>query len=211
MVNFRQISKAKFWDYFILVARFLIGWTFLRYGFSKLMEGQFGLTETELNTPISALSPFRISWYLFAFQPFKAFIGISQILAGLLLIWNRTVLIGAFVFLPIVVTILMIDMTFMPAAMSSSFIWRLSYYIVLDLFILWHYKDRMIVIWHAVWQGVNTRFKYPVWIYLTVPIAAIIMEIISPRILFNLFTNPVETLKGFGELFELLMDVLKQF
>ncbi|MEP0986815.1 hypothetical protein [Ekhidna sp.] len=209
-MNFKQIAKPKYWDYFILAARFLIGWTFLRYGYSKLMAGQFGLSETELLTPISELSPFRISWYLFDLQPFKNFIGISQIICGLLLIWNRTAILGAFMFLPIVATILIMDVTFMPTDMANTFTWRLSYYIALDILILWHYNDRMLIIWNAAWKGVTTRFKYPIWVYLTLPIVAIILEFISPRTLFKLLTNPVETIKGFGELFTLLIDVLGQ-
>ncbi|MEP5103144.1 MAG: hypothetical protein ABJQ84_00935 [Ekhidna sp.] len=209
-MNFKQIAKPKYWDYFILAARFLIGWTFLRYGYSKLMAGQFGLSETELLTPIPELSPFRISWYLFDLQPFKNFIGISQIICGLLLIWNRTAILGAFMFLPIVATILIMDVTFMPTDMANTFTWRLSYYIALDILILWHYNDRMLIIWNAAWKGVTTRFKYPIWVYLTLPIVAIILEFISPRTLFKLLTNPVETIKGFGELFTLLIDVLGQ-
>jgi len=210
-MNLKQIPKAKYWDYFILAARFLIGWTFLRYGYSKLTDGQFGLTETELLTPITELSPFRISWYLFDLQPFKTFIGISQVLCGLLLIWNRTAILGAFMFLPIVATILIMDMTFMPTDMANAFTWRLTYYIALDSLILWHYRERMFIIWSAAWKGVSTKFKYPIWVYLTLPVVAIILELISPRTLFNLTTHPVRTLKGFGEVFNLLIDVIGQF
>lgn len=211
MLNLRKIPKAKYWDYFILAARFLIGWTFLRYGYSKLTEGQFGLNETELLTPISELSDFRISWYLFNLQPFKAFIGVAQLICGVLLVWNRTVILGAFLFLPIVTTILIMDMSFMPAGMAEAFTWRLSYYIALDLLILWHYKDRMLSIWEAVSKGINTKFKYPIWVYLTLPFVAILLEIISPKTIFNLLTSPVETLKGFAGLFKLLMDLIAEF
>ncbi|GAB3538856.1 hypothetical protein GCM10027443_34590 [Pontibacter brevis] len=142
----KKIPKENYWDYFILAARFLIGWTFLRYGYSKMVDGQFGISDVELATPLKDLSLFRVSWYMFDHQPFKAFIGVSQVICGGLLIINRTALLGAFLFLPIVTTVLLIDLTFMPTAMANAFAWRLSFYILLDFLILWHYRSKMEVI-----------------------------------------------------------------
>ena len=101
-----KISKAQVWDYFILAARLLLAWTFLQYGFSKLTGEQFGLDEQMMATPIQKLSPFDVSWYLFAFEPFNSFVGVSQIICAILLLVNRTTILGAFLFLPIITTIL---------------------------------------------------------------------------------------------------------
>jgi len=204
-MKFNKIPKAKYWDYLILAARFLIGWTFLRYGYAKLAGEQFGLSEAELQTPISELSQFQISWYLFDFQPFKAYIGTSQIICGLLLIWNRTAILGAIIFIPIVLTILIIDISYMPVEMANAFTWRFSYYIALDLLILWHYKERMITIWNAAWNKVSPRFNYPIWIYITLPIEAVILEFLSTRALFNVLTDNVGTFSSFRELLNNLL------
>ncbi|QCR21372.1 DoxX family membrane protein [Pontibacter sp. SGAir0037] len=181
-----KVPKEKYWDYFILAARFLISWTFLRYGYSKMVDGQFGVSDSELAAPLKDLSLFRVSWYMFDHQPFKAFIGISQLLCGGLIIINRTALLGAFLFLPIVTTVLLIDLTFMPPTMANAFAWRLSFYILLDFLILWHYKSKMEVIWNEVWQNVNTKFKYPIWTYLFLPLVAIAIEVagVLPKALF---------------------------
>ncbi|MFD2514990.1 DoxX family membrane protein [Pontibacter locisalis] len=194
----KEIPKEKYLDYFILAARFLIGWTFLRYGYSKMVDGQFGISDAELATPLKDLSLFRVSWYMFDHQPFKAFIGISQVICGALLIINRTALLGAFLFLPIVTTVLLIDLTFMPPAMANAFTWRLSFYILLDFLILWHYKSKMEVIWNEVWQNVNTKFKYPVWLYLLLPIVAIAIEIagVLPKALFYIILHPENAWSG---------------
>ncbi|WP_162056186.1 DoxX family membrane protein [Pontibacter pamirensis] len=198
MKPLKKTSKEKYWDYFILAARFLIGWTFLRYGYSKMVDGQFGISDAELSTPLKDLSLFRVSWYMFDQQPFKAFIGISQMLCGGLLIINRTALLGAFLFLPIVTTVLLIDLTFMPPAMANAFAWRLSFYILLDFLILWHYKSKMELIWNEVWQNVNTKFKYPIWSYALLPIVAIALETtgLLPKIIFYLVTEPVAVWAG---------------
>jgi uncharacterized membrane protein YphA (DoxX/SURF4 family) len=208
----RKISKDKIWDYFILTARFLLAWTFLRYGFSKLTEGQFGINEVEMATQLKDLSLFKLSWYLFDHEPFKSFIGVSQIICGLLLLINRTTLIGAFLFLPIVATILVIDLTFMPISLAQGFAWRLSFYIILDFLILWHYKDRMKVIWKSIWVNVNTKFKFPVWSYLLLPIFAITLEVVGviPKILTELILHPSETIDSLMKIPELIGEILRK-
>lgn len=206
-----RISKEKYWDYFILGARFLIGWTFLRYGFAKLTDGQFGISETELGTPLKDLSLFRVSWYLFDHQPFKAFIGVAEVICGSLLIINRTAIIGAFMFLPIITTVLLIDITFMPSDMANAFAWRFSFYILLDLLILWYYKSKMAVIWNEVWQNVNTRFRFPIWAYLLLPPVAIAIEvggILFRGVLRGILNVILYPITYFNRLQELIINII---
>jgi uncharacterized membrane protein YphA (DoxX/SURF4 family) len=205
-----KISKDKAWDYFILIARFLLAWTFLRYGFSKLTTGQFGINEVEMTTQLKDLSLFKLSWYLFDHEPFKSFIGISQIICGILLLLNRTVIIGAFLFIPIAVTILIIDITFMPASLAQSFTWRLSFYILLDLLILWSYKDRMKVVWNAIWVNVNQKSTFPIWAYFLLPLFAIGLEIVGviPRFMTKLILHPTEAFEGLMKIPEMLFNLI---
>lgn len=205
------MTKARVWDYFIFVARFLLAWTFIRYGYSKLVDGQFGVTDAELAMRVKDLSLFKLSWHLFDQEPFKSFIGISQIICGLLLLFHRTTLIGAFLFLPIVSTILIIDLTFMPANLAQGFAWRLGFYIFLDFLILWHYREKMRIIWDAVWDNVSTRFKIPIWAYLMVPLFAIMLEIMgfTPKILTQLILDPEGTLEGFRMIPDLIRELIK--
>jgi uncharacterized membrane protein YphA (DoxX/SURF4 family) len=199
-----NLKKEKYWDYFILVSRFLIAMIFLDYGYGKLMGNQFGISESEMATQVKDLDLFKLSWYLFEKQPFRGFIGVAQIICGILLIINRTAILGAFLFLPIVATILIIDLTFMPKGMATDFAWRLSFYMLLDFMILWHYKDKMKIIWHAVWQDVNTKFKIPIWGYLLLPIMAIGLELIGflPKMIVMIFSNPHEFWNGLKELID---------
>lgn len=208
----KKISKGKIWDYFILTSRFLLAWTFLRYGYSKLTAGQFGVSEVEMATQLKDLSLFKLSWYLFDHEPFKSFIGISQIICGILLLINRTALIGAFLFLPIVTTILIIDLSFMPTALAQGFAWRLSFYILLDFLILWHYKERMKAIWESLWNKMNTKFKYPVWAYLLLPLFAIGLEVfgVIPKILTQLIINPTETLESLSQIPKMIIEVINK-
>lgn len=185
------VQKEKLWDYFILCARVLLAWTLLSYGWSKLNDGQFGISAEEMATPVKDLGLFKLSWYLFDHEPFKSFIGISQIIAGLLLIYNRTVILGVLISIPIFLNILIIDITYVK---MSGFYWRLSYYLILDFLILWHYKDRMIIAFKAIFNGLTTKFKFPIWAYLLLPIMAIGVEILPfiPKLLLELILNPKE-------------------
>lgn len=173
------MTKEKTWDYFILVARYLVGIIFVSYGYSKLFDGQFGITEQELHTPIKDLNLFRISWYLFDHQPFKSIIGIIQIITGILLLINRTVLLGAFMFIPVLITILIINITFMPLPMASSFTWRLLFYLTLDILIIWHYKERIRLIWKSLTSEVSTKFKYKWGYYALIPIFVVLLEVLG--------------------------------
>ncbi|MNK62054.1 hypothetical protein D3C87_812220 [compost metagenome] len=185
------VKKEKLWDYFILCARVLLAWTLLSYGWSKLNDGQFGISAEEMATPVKDLGLFKLSWYLFDHEPFKSFIGISQIIAGLLLLYNRTLIFGVLMSIPIFLNILIIDITYVK---MSAFYWRLSYYLILDLLILWHYRDRMIMAFKAIFNGLTTKFKFPTWAYLILPIMAIGLEILPfiPKLLLELILNPKE-------------------
>jgi uncharacterized membrane protein YphA (DoxX/SURF4 family) len=181
------MTKNKAWDYFILIARYLIGLIFISYGYDKLTEGQFGITEQELNTPIKDLSLFRISWFMFDHQPFKFAIGIFQMITGILLLINRTALIGAFMFLPLVIAILIIDLTFMPLMFAKAFTWRLSFYLLLDILIIWHYKERIKAVWKNITVGLSTKYKHHWAWYMLIPVFIVLLEIIGalPKIILS--------------------------
>lgn len=191
--------KAQLWDYFILTARVLLAVTFISYGYAKLKGGQFGLTPAQAALPVNQLGLFKLSWYLFEQEPFKSFVGVSQIVAGLLLLWNRTALLGALLLLPIAINVLIIDITYIKMV---GFYWRLSYYIGLIFLILWHYRDRMRVVWRALTQDVTTRFAYPWWAYALLPLAAIGAELVGamPFVLVQFIANPLQAWQSLTQL-----------
>lgn len=178
-------KKQKIWDYIILGARMLLAFTLFYYGWAKLNGNQFGISEVDMGKPIKELSLFKLSWYLFEHEPFRSFIGVIQIFTSLLLLFNRTFLIGALVAFPILLNILIIDLTFVK---MSGLYWRLSYYLMLDILILLHYKDRISLAFKSIFSGLNTKYKFPIWAYLALPILIFGLEIIGavPKVLLNL-------------------------
>lgn len=188
------VDKRKIFDYFIIVSRFLLAIVFIQYGYSKLTQGQFGLSEEELAKPIKELSLMQVGWFLFDQQPFKAFIGVSQIICGILLLLNRTVLIGALLFLPIAINILIIDLTIMPKESANPFTGRFIFYILLDLLILYHYRIQAINASQIITQNTEPKFEYKIWLYLIVPVLALILEFTPalPALLYGFITQPAE-------------------
>ena len=203
-----KVNREMLWDYFILCARVLISVTLLGYGWSKLMDYQFGISESEMNKSVKDLGLFKLSWYLFDQEPFKSFVGISQVLAGLLLLYNRTLILGVLLSLPILANILVIDITYLK---MTGFYWRLSYYIFLDFLILWHYKDRIIVAFKSIFDGLTTKFKYPIWAYLILPIMAIALEVIGilPRLLTDFILKPTESLRWLSNILNWIVGMIK--
>lgn len=203
-------TKKKVWDYFILAARFLLAYTMIHYGWGKLTGNQFGVSEAEQAMTIKEIGLFKLSWYLFDHEPFKSFIGISQIITGLLLLWNRTCIIGALMAIPILMNILIIDITYIK---MEGFYWRLSYYLVLDFLILWHYKEQMFAAISAITKSIKPKFRFSWKAYLCLPIAIVCLEILSPiiQILSGLIFKTEQTLsqlKAIPALFQKLMEQL---
>jgi uncharacterized membrane protein YphA (DoxX/SURF4 family) len=196
---FSEKTRAQLWDYTILAARVLLAGTFLVYGGAKLADGQFGLSAAEAAKPVGQLSLFRLSWYLFAQEPFKSFVGISQVVAGLLLLWNRTALLGALLLVPIVSNVLVVNLTYIK--MPGLYV-RLSYYLLLLGLIFWYYRARMHAVWVALTHGLTTRIRYPWWAYALLPAAALGLELVGtlPQLVYGLVRQPGATVRGISQL-----------
>lgn len=181
------ISKFPLKEYLLLSVRALLAWTLYRYGWAKLTDGQFGVDDKTMNMALKDIDLFRLSWYLADHQPFKAFIGVSQILCAILLSLNRTAIIGAFMSIPIWLNILVWDLTFM-GNMAVAFIFRLSYYLILTGLIIYQEKDKLIPAVILTTQ-VQQTVKFPIWAYVALPLTAIGVEIAGalPNVVFNYF------------------------
>lgn len=190
-------------DLLILAMRFLLAFTLWNYGYSKLTGGQFGLSETELNTPIKDLSLFRISWHMFEGEPFKSFIGISQIITAILLVYKRTFLLGTLMAIPIFLNILIVDLTIMPPFFKISFFFRLMFYLIFIGIILWYHKEQVLIAFKTLMKVPYLKFKHNTKWFLIVPIYMILLEVSSaiPKIIFLFIFHFEETARWFSNYF----------
>lgn len=172
-----KLSREQYLDYFILIARVLLAWTLVSYGWAKLTDGQFGVTDATMEMALKDIDLFRLSWYMADHQPFKSFVGVSQILAGILILFNRTVIFGGFMAIPIWANILIWDMTFM--GLYTPFTVRLSFYLLLTFLILWYHRKRILPALQLCSNDVSFKFRYPIWTYLILPILAVCLEFLG--------------------------------
>jgi hypothetical protein len=74
------------------------------------MGSQFTILDSELDKPMGEVSGFWLTWYYFGYSPFYGnFIALIQIIAGFLLLYCRTVLLGACVLFGVMGNIILID------------------------------------------------------------------------------------------------------
>lgn len=165
------------WLYFLLAARLLLAGMLLIYGVAKLAGLQFGVSDATMQMALKDVDLFRLSWYLADHEPFRSFIGVSQIVTAILLLYPRTVLIGAFVSIPIWLNILIWDLTFMGDG-ADAFTVRLSVYLVLTGLIIAQERTNVVP---ALRRMLLTRSHgdYPVWAYLLLPVIAVLIELMG--------------------------------
>jgi uncharacterized membrane protein YphA (DoxX/SURF4 family) len=89
--------------------RLLLAYEISTYGFAKIFKEQFSVPEYIKDIPIGEQSGFWLTWYYFGYSyPFSIIIAIGQIGGSLLLLFNRTRLLGAFILLPIMLNIVFV-------------------------------------------------------------------------------------------------------
>lgn len=126
------------------------------YGLGKLTGSQFGYRSAEiLNTPLKDVGKFDLAWHLFSLdESFNICVGLLQIIGAILIVINRTTLVGALILLPILGQIFLIDIAFTTDVFGAALPLRLAGMIACDLIILYYYKDRMILAWNNLTDGV---------------------------------------------------------
>lgn len=199
IAKLRLIPKKRYWDYFILTAKFLLAFTFINYGYSKLVDGQFGVSSNDLLVPLKDLPLFKVMWFLFDHEPLKSTVGILQIIAGILLLFESTAILGVVFFIPIAANIVLMDISFMNEGMGQAFSRRFAYYFVLCFLILWNDKDRIKIICNAMIKKLSMKRKFPIFLYMLLPLFAIILEIF-PAIFYSFYyymTNPGKISESF--------------
>lgn len=87
-------SRAAYW--LRTITRFYIAFAALSYGLIKVFSLQMPFpTLSNLSTPLGDLLPMRLSWLFIGYSTtYQMFSGLAETIAGLLLLWRRTVTLG---------------------------------------------------------------------------------------------------------------------
>lgn len=100
-----------------LAARIYVWGMISIYGAGKMIGGQFhrrGFMPDEVaQMAIGEIDGFNLAWTFFGYSSvYIYFIGISQLVGGALLLFNRTKLLGVAILIPILANIILVDIVF---------------------------------------------------------------------------------------------------
>ena len=119
------------------------------YALGKILGGQFYLKgeipEAIAKIPLGETGSYNLAWTFFGHsRAYILFIGISQLIGALLLLFNRTKLLGGAILIPILLNIIVVDYLFGVAygAMFSA-----CFYLASILFVFYLHRERVM---HAV-------------------------------------------------------------
>ena len=95
------------------VARLVAGVLIVTYGFAKITGAQFTVLDSVLDTPLREVSGFWLTWYYFGYsEAYGTIIAGLQILAGILMLFEGTALLGACGVVGIMANILLVNAFF---------------------------------------------------------------------------------------------------
>lgn len=105
-----------YYYYIDLAARLYLAYMLADYGVAKLTGDMFYNVSPEVQAlPMKDVSLFHLTWYFFQRQAaLSYFVGIVQLVAAAMLVFNRTVLIGVLQALPVMLNIVIIDFSSLP-------------------------------------------------------------------------------------------------
>jgi hypothetical protein len=126
------------------VIRYWLAFMISLYGYAKILKTQFAQQLTRNDTPVGHLSGFQLTWNYFGHSyTFAVILGLLQIGGSILLLFRRTTLLGAFILLPVLVNIVLINLFYQidPGAFLNSIFFTLAL-----CFILYLYRQELIAL-----------------------------------------------------------------
>jgi len=186
-----MVTKEKAIDFIVLSLRWYLIYYMFTYGWAKLTLSQFGVYDDAiLATPMQEVDVFYLAWHLHGKSVFFNYTtGIIEIIGALLLIYNRTALLGTLLTLITLGQILIFDIAFTTNMHGAALVVRVSGMILAGLAILYYYRDRVKAAFHRLTDGVTTRLKYKWWIYLILPVVGFLLDFV-----FAILTLPIRML-----------------
>lgn len=170
-----KYSRQQIIDFIVLALRFYLAFFMIDYGWGKATGGQFHIWDPKiLDKPVKDVDKFYLAWHLFSMSTvFNLVVGSTQIIGGLLLMFNRTVLLGALFLIPVLIQILLVDIAFTTNMFGAALPLRLTIMLLCDIGILYYHKDKMIPVIKLLTSSGLGQFKYKWWTYIIVLLLAL--------------------------------------
>ena len=140
------MKKINYKETIEMVCRLYVFFFLTVYGLGKVLGAQFytpDLIPAEIEAmPIGQIPNFDLAWVFMGRSfGYMLFIGIGEIIGAIMLLFNKTKLIGTFILIPILVNVIVFDIFFLDqyGALASAVI-----YFIMLLIILWINKTKII-------------------------------------------------------------------
>jgi len=117
-----------------ILVRYFLAYTIMYYGTGKVADIQFFPSIFNLDTPVADMRPMGVAWAFFGYSfSYEFFIGCSQIIAAILLLFRRTATLGAILMVPIMANIVYVNFAFdICVKFFSCAYLAMSVYLLLD-------------------------------------------------------------------------------
>lgn len=198
------------------VIRFYLALIFIVYAKNKLMDDQFMVHPYYYDIPLKDVNKFALAWFTFGFEPFNVGIGIVQLAIAVLLIFRRTVLIGAVFYFFVMSAILLIIMTYLEGWDSIVMISKVLFFMLLNLYLIYYYKAEIISFWKKFSVKI-TRQKFSFRVVLIVFLGMIVLNILSffAKYLYLIFADPKNLIDTFifdlRDSYEIYKEIFNRF
>ena len=139
---------------FELAARIYVCLFMLAYGGGKFLQFK---DATQIAKPVSELTGQQLMWAFFGYsQILPIFIGILQIIGGLLLLSNKTKLFGVAILFPILTNIILMDLVY---HVNQGALFNAIFCFLILLFVLFFEKEKLIEIVKIVFKNEEIKDK----------------------------------------------------
>jgi hypothetical protein len=140
-----DLSKQTLLSHLELAARIYAAIKLSIYGLGKIVGGQFyqnEIPEAVNSLPISELSGFDLAWTFFGYSfGYILFIGGTQLLGSIMLLFQRTKILGAAILIPVLLNIIVLDYFY--EISTGAMLSAISYLLAIS-FVLVYNRDRVI-------------------------------------------------------------------
>lgn len=188
-------TVAYYW--LCVLVRYFLGGMMLSYGFTKVFHLQMTFPYlSRLLQPYGDSSPMGLAWtYVGQSKPFSQFVGWSEVLCGILLVFRKTTLIGALLSLVVMGNIVVINMCYdVPVKLFSSTLEVMALYLAAP----YGWKLYKLFVKHesaVLEKQEQPKFRRK-WMQITVRILKVL--IIADALYYGVASN-LDGLKQYGE------------
>jgi len=110
----KRPSYNKLFYWFQVILRVFLFNIMIVYGFGKIFKGQFpDPSLVRLLEPVGAMSPMGLAWTFMGHSfAYNIFIGLAEVIGGVLLLYRRTITIGSIVIMGVMINVAMMNFTY---------------------------------------------------------------------------------------------------